>query len=189
MRKRLGNQFLFCLLMNKCLDFYSLSNIIVNTMIESKNVKVTLNEVDEYIKTVSIFDWKVTNKEILGFKVSLTLTRETETPYYNEIKELEKKWKNETSISALPTYIFVGIALILITIYLVILLNNNDSDGNLVFQITPFLSFMVPGILSFLLAAGYSFFRSRKIQKIIVSYYELRREYDIKAQELKGIKQ
>ena len=157
-------------------------------MKEYKTIKVLLKDADEYIKTVNVFDWKVQDKEILGVKMKITLEREMGTSYYQEIKKLEKEWHKETTFPSWPTYVLSAIALVLITIYLVLFLNNQDEYGNLLFDIKQFLCFMLPRIITILIAFIYSFIRSRKINKIITLYYEKRREYSLKAQEIKGNK-
>ena len=147
--------------------------------------KVKNNEIDDTIQTMATFDWNLISKDINGYKTVLTFEREKDTPYYQEVISLEKKWKKETSFPSWPNYLLVLVSFILITIYLVFLLNSKDDEGKLLFNITHFLSFMLPGLIFLLLAVLYTIIRGRKIRYIIENYYEKRREYQLLINSLK----
>ena len=140
--------------------------------------KVMNNEVDETIETMAVFDWKVTGKDIQAYKTTLSFSRDTKTPYYQKVVELEKKWKKETEPSSLLTYIFVGLSFATMTAFLIITLL-------LGFQLIYFLTIMVPALLLFTAGAMFFYLRTKKIQKIIISYYERRREYRLEIEKIK----
>lgn len=143
--------------------------------------KIVTNDLDESIKTYSIFDWKVTNKEINGYKTTVTFVRETDKPYYNELVKLEKKWNKETNFPAWPSYAFVLIAFLIFTAYLIVSFITNFQD-----KLTFFLAFMIPGLVFLFLAVVYFFIRTKKIEKIIASYYDKRHEYNLESKKIRG---
>lgn len=147
--------------------------------------KVNNNEIDDFIQTMSVFEWTLTSKDINGYKTILTFEREKDTPFYQEVVNLEKKWKKETNFPSWPNYLLVLISFTLITIYLVFLLNSKDDEGKMLFNITHFLSFMLPGLLFLLSSVIYTIVRGRKIHSIIENYYEKRREYQLLIKSLK----
>ena len=143
--------------------------------------KIVTTDLEETIKTYAVFDWKVESKNILGYKTSVTLVRDTETPYYNEIKDLEKKWNKEMDYPAWPTYLFIALALLTITAYLIVSVITGFQN-----KLLYFLSIMLPGLLFFLIGTIFFFIRTKKIEKIIVKYYERRHDYAIEAKKIKG---
>ena len=143
--------------------------------------KIVTNDLDESIKTYSIFDWKVSKKEILGYKTLVTFVRNTNTPYYSQIVELEKKWNKETNVPSWPGYLFLLLAFLTVTAYLIVSILTGFQN-----KLVIFLSIMLPGLVLLMLASSYFMIRGKKIEKILASYYEKRHEYDLKIKGIKG---
>ncbi|MBR0295374.1 MAG: hypothetical protein IJQ67_05685 [Bacilli bacterium] len=146
--------------------------------------KINTTDIDDFIKLEAIFDYELVSKDIRGNKTYLTFKRETSTPYFEKIVELEKKWNKEMNYPAWPTYVLIALALITITGYLVVSFITG-FENKLIF----FLSIMLPGLLFFVLASLYFIFRAKKIEKILAIYYEKRREYQIEANKIKGVEE
>ena len=143
--------------------------------------KLITNDLDESLKTYAVFDWKVSNKQINGYKTTVTFVRETETPYYSQIVELEKKWNKETNVPSWPGYLLVILAFLTITAYLIVSWMSGFQD-----KLTYFLAIMLPGLFLLMLASGYFVLRIKKIEKILANYYEKRHEYDLEIKKIKG---
>ncbi len=149
-------------------------------MIEYKKEKINNSDLDETIKTNEIFKWVVTTKETKSNKTTVYFQRETDIPHYEEIVSLEKQFKKETTASSVPTYVFVIITLVFMTLYLICSWLLPDDSYNL----TLFLALMVPGLVFLLLAFLFMYIRIKKIQKIIPVFLEKRRDYKIKVESL-----
>ena len=143
--------------------------------------KIVTKDLDETIKTYEVFDWKVANKDILGYKTLVTFSRDTEEPHYAEIKALEKKWNKEMSFPAWPTYLFIALAILTITAYLIVSILTGFED-----KLIYFLSIMMPGLGFFIIGTLFFIIRTKKIEKIIVKYYERRHDYALEAKRIKG---
>ena len=143
--------------------------------------KVITSDLEETIETYKIFGWEVSDKSILGYKTMVVFNRDTDMPHYQEIVALEKKWNKETDFPAWPTYLFIILALLTITVYLIVSVLTGFTD-----KLLYFLSIMLPGLVFFMLGAGYFYLRTHKIQKIIETYYEKRREYRLEIERIKG---
>ena len=148
---------------------------------EAKIRKVSTEEVDSVITGMAIFDWKVIKKEINGTRSVLTFERDENVPYYDEMVKKEKAYEKETNPSSLLIYIFVGLALVLMTTYLIV----SSLNGGFAFDNIYFYAIMIPGLVSFLLSALFLFLRVKKIQKILANFYERRREVSLEMEELR----
>ena len=144
--------------------------------------KIVTNDLDETIKTYAVFDWKVVNKNIVGYKTIVTFSRDTGEPHYQEIKELEKKWNKEMNYPSWPIYLFVILSILTITAYLIVSYLTGFTNKSLYF-----LSIMLPGLVFFVLAALLLIVRMKKIEKILAKYYERRHEYMLEAKRIKGV--
>ena len=147
-------------------------------MIEYTKKKVKLNEVSETINVMNIFDYQLVSKENDNYKVILTFSRDDETPYFNQIYNLEKKWKEEMEIPMLPIYIMVMTAFILLTAYLITVL---IFKFNLIY----FLTLMVPALILIALSAFFHMNRLKKLKIIFLSYNDKKNEYALLAKEMK----
>ena len=147
-------------------------------MIEYTKKKVKLNEVSETINVMNIFDYQLVSKENDNYKVILTFSRDDETPYFNQIYNLEKKWKEEMEIPMLPIYIMVMTAFILLTAYLITVL---IFKFNLIY----FLTLMVPALILIVLSAFFHMNRLKKLKIIFLSYNDKKNEYALLAKEMK----
>lgn len=143
--------------------------------------KIVTNDLDESIKTYAVFDWKVSSKEILGYKTLVTFVRNTDAPYYQQIVELEKKWNKETTVPSWPGYLLLVLTFLTVSTYLIVSIITGFQNKKLYF-----FSIMLPGLILLMLASTYFMIRGKKIEKILVTYYDKRHEYDLKIKEIKG---
>ena len=143
--------------------------------------KIRNEEVDEYIKTMEIFDWKVTDKTIEAYKTSLSFERDNETPYYKEMVLKEKAWNKKYNPTMIHIYILSILSIIVITGALIthFLFPNAAFHNPLVY------SLLFSGIGVFMIASLFFFLRIKKGQKNIMSFYEDRHQLK---EEIKALK-
>ncbi len=149
-------------------------------MIEYKKEKINNADLDQTIETRQVFKWTVTGKEPKSNKTTVYFQRDTDIPHYDEIVSLEKQFNKETTASPVPTYIFIGITVVFMTMYLIFSWILSDDSYNVTF----FFTFMVPGLVSLIIAFIFMYIRVKKIQKIIPVFLEKRRDYRIKIESL-----
>ena len=93
--------------------------------------KLELKVKDQYRESLVakkiIFDWKVEDDKLENGVHHLTLVRDNETPYYEELVKLEKSFKDAKVPSLKITLIFPILAFILITLFVILYFNFKDT--------------------------------------------------------------
>ena len=150
-------------------------------MIETKKMTIKNTELDEAIKTEKVFDWSAQDKEIGSYKTQVMFQRETEVPYYSKMVELEKRWHKEMDISYIIVYILLGIAMLFLSSAGIFrLVFSNIEYSNIIT-----FALLGVGLLVFACGAVLSFLKIKKVQKVIPTYFEKRRELSIQMDELR----
>ena len=152
-------------------------------MEEFKTKKVLTSDISEVNVTESVFGWEAYDEEKGSYKSKIFYKRDNSMPYYQEITSYEKKWRKDMEPSPILSYIFLGVAVLFITVYLFLGLIFKGDDS---LKLTFFLSLMVPGLAFFILGTVFSLLRIRKIQKNLPTYFERRREIKEKIEQLKN---
>lgn len=145
-----------------------------------------LVKLKNYDKTV--FDYALTGfylikKEEQNNGLLLTFERDLKGKSVNFYIERTKNYYKYSIPSILPTIILIAISVILLTLFMVFTLINKDEGVSLI----NILSFLVPGIVIFLIGAAYTFYRTKKIEDYVTSGNKIREE--IKNEVLKEIKE
>ena len=135
--------------------------------------KVNSHAVTRSIYLMGLFDWRLVKEEKKDNAPSiLYFERDTETPYYQEMVEIEK----DTAPKLLPFWVlllFVGIAFLLITAALIFSLTKVMST------MVCFLAFFIPA--SLFLGADVLFFYLRSKQ--LLKYFDNEKEIVKQAEE------
>ena len=151
-------------------------------MIETKVLKIKLEELDESIKTESVFDWKVKDKNIGSYNAIVTFERETDVPYYAEMIQKEKEWHKTMDVKYVPVYILLAIAVIVLTSAAGVRLFTKGLEYSniIVFSLLGlgFAVFAVGGLVFYL--------KVKKVQKTLPFYFEKRREYMLEMEKLRN---
>ena len=98
------------------------------------------------LDTHLLFEWKCLEKKVVGGNIQYTFSRDDSKPYHEELIKLEKEYGEYKMRSLIPTFIFAGIAFILITAFFVCFVLNRANF------LIYFLSMVLPA-LAFLFAA------------------------------------
>ena len=125
--------------------------------------KVNSHSVSRSVYLMGLFDWRLVKEDKKENAPSiLTFERNNETPYYQEIVEIEK----ETSPKLLPFWvllIFVAVAFALVTASLVIsLLKVPGFD-----PLKTFLIFFIPASICLFIDVILFYLRSRQLMKYL----------------------
>ena len=143
--------------------------------------KVNSHSVTRSVYLMSLFDWRLVKEEKKeGAPSILYFERDTDTPYYQEMVEIEK----ETSPKLIPFWvllIFVGISFALITAALIVsLLKIPNFDAMMCF-----LVFFIPASLFLLLDVVIFYLRSRQLMKYLQSEKEIVKQAEEKVAALR----
>lgn len=98
------------------------------------------------LDTHLLFEWKCLEKKVVGGNIQYNFSRDDSKPYHEELVKLEKEYGEYKMRSLIPTFIFAGIAFILITAFFVCFVLNRANF------LIYFLSMVLPA-LAFLFAA------------------------------------
>ena len=143
--------------------------------------KVNSHSVTRSVYLMSLFDWRLVKEEKKeGAPSILYFERNTDTPYYQEMVEIEK----ETSPKLIPFWIlliFVGVAFLLITAALIVSLMKIPNFG----PIKCFLVFFIPASLFLMLDVVIFYIRSRQLMKYLQSEKEIVKQAEDKMTALR----
>lgn len=98
------------------------------------------------LDTHLLFEWKCLEKKVVGGNIQYSFSRDDSKPYHEELVKLEKEYGEYKMRSLIPTFIFAGIAFILITAFFVCFVLNRANF------LIYFFSMVLPA-LAFLFAA------------------------------------
>ncbi len=130
---------------------------------------------------MGLFDWRLVKEEKKDNAPSLlTFERNTDTPYYQEMVEIEK----ETSPKLLPFWvllIFVGIAFALVTASLIITLLKVPGFDPL----KTFLIFFIPASICLFIDVILFYLRSKQMMKYLQNEKEIVANAENKMAELR----
>lgn len=149
-------------------------------MAEFLNKKIKKEEFKEEVHTMSLFLWEVYDKKDLGDRYEITFKREENTPYYDEITALEKKWNKENKINNIPILIGTITAIALLTASLIFKQVNGDSTAIVTYVL------LFSGLFLFIVSSVFLLLNIKKNQKIIANFFEKRREYEIEINKIKN---
>ena len=127
-----------------------------------------------------IFLYKCLERKIVGKKVLIKFSRDDNKPYINEIKTLEMQYPNYLIGSMLPTFICPIISLLLLTAFLISFFVTKPNFNFVLF----FCIFVIPAILSLLIAVLTMILRVRTISNIEKEKPEVDRKFKEKVQEI-----
>ena len=143
--------------------------------------KVNSHSVSRSVYLMGLFDWRLVNEEKNENAPSiLTFERNNETPYYQEMVEIEK----ETSPKLLPFWvllIFVAVAFALVTASLILsLLKAPGFD-----PLKTFLIFFIPASICLFIDVILFYLRSRQLMKYLQNEKEIVANAENKMAELR----
>ena len=143
--------------------------------------KVNSHSVSRSVYLMGLFDWRLVKEDKKENAPSiLTFERNNETPYYQEMVEIEK----ETSPKLLPFWvllIFVAVAFALVTASLIIsLLKVPGFD-----PLKTFLIFFIPASVCLLIDVILFYLRSRQLMKYLQNEKEIVANAENKMAELR----
>lgn len=143
--------------------------------------KVNSHSVSRSVYLMGLFDWRLVKEDKKENAPSiLTFERNNETPYYQEMVEIEK----ETSPKLLPFWvllIFVAVAFALVTASLVIsLLKVPGFD-----PLKTFLIFFIPASICLFIDVILFYLRSRQLMKYLQNEKEIVANAENKMAELR----
>lgn len=151
-------------------------------MIETKLLKIRIEELDESIKTESVFDWKVKEKDIGSYKAVVTFERETDVPYYAEMIKKEKEWHDMMDVKYLLVYILLLLAIVVLTSAAIVrLFTKGLNYSNIIV-----FSLLGLGFVIFVAAGLCFYFKIKKVQQTLPLYFEKRREYMLEMEKLRN---
>ena len=143
--------------------------------------KVNSHSVTRSVYLMGLFDWRLVKEDKKENAPSiLTFERETDTPYYQEMVEIEK----ETSPKLIPFWvliIFVGIAFSLVTASLIITLLKVEGFDAL----RCFLIFFIPASLCLFIDVVLFYLRSKQLLKYLESEKEIVKQAEEKMAALR----
>ena len=143
--------------------------------------KVNSHSVTRSVYLMGLFDWRLVKEDKKENAPSiLTFERETDTPYYQEMVEIEK----ETSPKLSPFWvliIFVGIAFSLVTASLIITLLKVEGFDAL----RCFLIFFIPASLCLFIDVVLFYLRSKQLLKYLESEKEIVKQAEEKMAALR----
>ena len=151
-------------------------------MIETKVLKIKVEELDESIKTEAVFDWKVKEKDIGGYKATVTFERETDVPYYAEMIEKEKEWHNLMDVKYAIVYVLLALSIAVLTSAAVVRLFGNG----LPYATVIIFSLLGLGFAIFVAAGLVFYLKIKKVQNTLPLYFEKRREYMLEMEKLRN---
>ena len=143
--------------------------------------KVNSHSVSRSVYLMGLFDWRLVKEDKKENAPSiLTFERDNETPYYQEMVEIEK----ETSPKLLPFWvllIFVAVAFALVTASLIIsLLKVPGFD-----PLKTFLIFFIPASICVFIDVILFYLRSRQLMKYLQNEKEIVANAENKMAELR----
>lgn len=143
--------------------------------------KVNSHSVSRSVYLMGLFDWRLVKEDKKENAPSiLTFERNNETPYYQEMVEIEK----ETSPKLLPFWvllIFVAVAFALVTASLIIsLLKVPGFD-----PLKTFLIFFIPASICLFIDVILFYLRSRQLMKYLQNEKEIVANAENKMAELR----
>ena len=143
--------------------------------------KVNSHSVSRSVYLMGLFDWRLVKEEKKENAPSiLTFERNNETPYYQEMVEIEK----ETSPQLLPFWvliIFVGLAFSLVTACLIISLLKVPGFDTL----KCFLIFFIPASVCLAVDVILFYLRSKQLMKYLQNEKEIVANAESKMAELR----
>ena len=143
--------------------------------------KVNSHAVSRSVYLMGLFDWKLVNEEKHeGAPSILHFERDNDTPYYQEMVEIEK----ETSPKLIPFWVlimFVGISFTLVTVALIISLLKIPNFGPL----QCFLVFFIPAALFLSADVVVFYLRSKQLMKYLENEKEIVKKAEEKMAALK----
>ncbi len=116
---------------------------------------------ESFVAKKIIFDWRVEEDKLVDGVHYLTLVRDNETPYYEELVKLENSFKDKKVPSLKITLIFPILAFILITLFVVLYFTLKDE----VEFFYLFLPICLPAFLLLGAGVGLVSYRIRLVEK------------------------
>lgn len=101
-----------------------------------------------------LFEWKCEEKKKVGRKVILDFSRDDSVDYYPALVELEKEYGNYKIHSPVLSYIFVGLAFVLLTLFFVLFIMDRVHLLVYLFSIlAPALAFLMASAILTIMTA------------------------------------
>ena len=140
--------------------------------------KVNSYSITRSVYLMGLFDWRLTKEERHDNAPSVLYFERDETvPYYEEMVEVEK----DTSPKLLPFWVLaavVGVAFIVMTVYLILFLANVAGKDQFYF-------FFIPSMLLLLVDTLLFYLRSKQLMKYLNSEEEIVRNAENKMRLIK----
>lgn len=148
--------------------------------------KIKKSEKEQYIKYMEKFDWKLIDQIDKNNKVIMSFERDDKTPYYSELKEIEKM----AIVKVIPLYVLLILMIFgftLLTSFIIVAKVQGESFNTLLFMGI----LIIPALLDITAMVVISYIRNKQITaymneevnirlKINKLLDELKTKYDIK---------
>ena len=147
---------------------------------EKVEIKVENNVKADAIKNYELFKWVLVDEQNDLKETILTFERDNTTPYHKDLVKLENEFNKVYSLPGWLSYIFVGIALIYVTIIAILYLTHVITlDKSIVAIIIA-----VPGGVLLLLNVLVSFIRNKQMNYHLTRKEEKYQKYQEKVDKL-----
>ena len=121
-------------------------------------VNIKKSEFENKLNDFTLFKWVLTEKKESGNYFKCVFKRDTNSPDYKEVIELEQRYLNLKSPEMVSVIIFVASSIVFFTLFLVSFLSKKTSDHTF-----DFLAFLLPAIILFITGSILLLFKSKKI--------------------------
>ena len=125
--------------------------------------KIKHKNYDEIVFKYALCGFYVVSKEVSDDYIIITFNRDLKGDELNKKIVRAKRYYKYNIPSIIPIIITIALALIFLTLFIVFALANKEEG----IQLTYILSFLLPGIVFFLIDATLTFYRTKKIDEYI----------------------
>lgn len=125
--------------------------------------KIKHKNYDETVFKYTLCGFYVVSKEVSDDFIIITFKRDLKGDELNKKIVRAKQYYKYNIPSIVPIIITIALALIFLTLFIVFALANKEEG----IQLTYILSFLLPGIVFFLIGATLTFYRTKKIDEYI----------------------
>lgn len=128
---------------------------------ETKSIIIKNSEKPMIIRQYAIFEWRIDNeKRHDDYSSDVTLVRDNEVPYYEELIKLEKQYWNESkTVSLIPLFISAPLAFVFLTLLLIF---KDNAELVKVVSWLPYIIFLIPATIAVVFTGAYGLYCSRK---------------------------
>ena len=148
---------------------------------KEKVVETTIGKEKFVFDKYSLFEYKCLEEKRIGKKAIFRFQRDDSVPYIDELRKLENEYGEIKIKKPIPLFIFPVISFLLISAYLILIINRESDKQFLIYT----LAVLLPGVLFIAASLLYTLWYATYIKKVPDLIEQKNNYYQTKIQEKK----